>query len=274
MSWRPLHERGHYVYVLRGLGIVFFSVALIGAAACSGTPFRSSAATGPNGQTFTYRFDPPTQQRTDMEKVREIIASRLGALGFADAAVDLDPGRQTLTIRFAATRPPSSDAVKLMTQTAELRFRVVTGTIPYSGAANTCRNGAVITPDGPTLQVILPDKDKVACYLLGPTILTGRNIGNATAAVNTSSEAWQVDVHFKDNDFVTKVARPNVDKQVAIVLDGVVQSAPMIQPGITGQNVTITGNFTSKEAKALAVVLDYGALPWRLEYVSRGSATG
>ena len=57
-------------------------------------------------------------------------------------------------------------------------------------------------------------------------------------------------------------------KEVAIELDGVVQSAPMIQPGITGRDVQITGQFTEDEAKDLALVLRYGALPVQLRFVS------
>jgi preprotein translocase subunit SecD len=140
-----------------------------------------------------------------------------------------------------------------------------TTTVPSAASNGTCKDGASppVTPDLPNQEVVLPDKDKTACYLLGPTIMTGRNIGAATAVVN-SNGAWQVDVTFKNNDFVTKVATPNVGKQVAIVLDGIVQSAPTIQSGITGKNVTITGNFSSKEAHQLALVLRYGSLPVQL----------
>ena len=84
----------------------------------------------------------------------------------------------------------------------------------------------------------------------------------ATASAQyDSGQGWVVDVTFRGNDFVKDVAVPEVGKQVAIVLDGVVQSAPTIQPGITGKTVQITGNFSQGEAKALALVLKYGALP-------------
>src|SRR5262249_11468790 len=111
-----------------------------------------------------------------------------------------------------------------------------TTTVPKSASNGTCNDGASppVTPDFPNKQVVLPDKDKTACYLLGPTILTGRNIGKADAIVGNNGQ-WQVDVTFKTNDFVSKVAQPNVGKQVAIVLDGVVQSAPKIEANITGK---------------------------------------
>jgi preprotein translocase subunit SecD len=53
----------------------------------------------------------------------------------------------------------------------------------------------------------------------------------------------------------------NVKRRLAIVLDGKVQSAPVIQEAITGGEASITGNFTMAEAKDLAVVLRSGALP-------------
>jgi preprotein translocase subunit SecD len=94
--------------------------------------------------------------------------------------------------------------------------------------------------------------------------MTGRNVGTADAIIDPTSAAWIVNVHFKNNDFVTKVAVPYVTKQVAIELDGVVQSAPTINQGITGQDVTISGTFTSKQAHQLALVLRYGSLPIQL----------
>jgi protein-export membrane protein SecD len=56
----------------------------------------------------------------------------------------------------------------------------------------------------------------------------------------------------------------NVGKQVAIVLDGVVKSAPVVNEPITGGQTAISGTFTPDEAKALATVLQTGALPVKL----------
>jgi preprotein translocase subunit SecD len=138
-----------------------------------------------------------------------------------------------------------------------------TTTVPKSDG--TCQDGKLVTKNNPAdKQVVLPDSKNTVCFLLGPTIMTGRNVGSADAIVNTNTGGWEVNVHFKNNDFVQKVAQPYVNKQVAIELDGVVQSAPTINQGITGQDVTISGNFSSKEAHQLALVLRYGSLPVQL----------
>ena len=53
----------------------------------------------------------------------------------------------------------------------------------------------------------------------------------------------------------------NVGKQIAIVLDGMVYSYPMVNGAITGGNSSITGHFTPEEANDLVNVLKSGKLP-------------
>ena len=109
--------------------------------------------------------------------------------------------------------------------------------------------------------VVLPDRKHTACYVLGSAVVTGKSIGSANAQYDSTTSQWVTNVHFKNNDFVTKIAGPYVNKQVAIELDGVVQSAPTIQPGITSRDVQITGQFSQSEAQNLSLVLRYGSLP-------------
>ncbi|MDQ1457349.1 MAG: preprotein translocase subunit SecD [Actinomycetota bacterium] len=175
------------------------------------------------------------------------------------------------TVPIAAVRPvavTTSTGAPAPTTTAKgatttVKGATTTTTVPAADAG-TCRDGKLVTPDVADKEVILPDLNRTACYALGPTILTGRNVGTATAVVDTTTAAWIVNVHFKNDDFVKKVATPYVNKQVAIELDGIVQSAPTINSGITGRDVTISGQFTSKQAHQLALVLRYGSLPLQL----------
>ena len=170
----------------------------------------------------------------------------------------------------AATTAPAATATTIKgttikgTTATTVKGATTPTTTPAAAAPSSCGNGKLVTADTADQAVILPDLQKTACYSLGPTILTGRNVGTATAVVNTTSAAWEVNVHFKNNDFVTKIATPYVNQQVAIELDGVVQSAPKIDAGITGQDITISGTFTSKQAHQLALVLRYGSLPVQL----------
>jgi hypothetical protein len=65
-----------------------------------------------------------------------------------------------------------------------------------------------------------------------------------------------VNVHFANDDFVKDVATREVGRQIAIVLDGVVQSAPVVNAGITGEDVTITGNYDESTARDVAARID------------------
>jgi preprotein translocase subunit SecD len=57
-----------------------------------------------------------------------------------------------------------------------------------------------------------------------------------------------VDLHWGNDDFLKKIAQPLINKEVAIVLDGLVVSTPVINRGITGRDVEITGAISRAEA--------------------------
>jgi len=62
-----------------------------------------------------------------------------------------------------------------------------------------------------------------------------------------------------------KITRENIGRQLAITLDGVVQTAPKINSEIPSGNGVITGNYTVEEAKGTAALLNAGALPIKAE---------
>jgi len=64
----------------------------------------------------------------------------------------------------------------------------------------------------------------------------------------------------------------NIGRPFAIVLDGTIISAPVINSPITGGEGQITGSFTTKEAGHLAASISGGALPARLVMVERRGA--
>ena len=68
-----------------------------------------------------------------------------------------------------------------------------------------------------------------------------------------------------------KATSENVGKRFAVILDGVVITAPVIRTAITGGSGIITGNFTSQEATDLAVLLRAGALPAPLNIIEERS---
>jgi preprotein translocase subunit SecD len=97
----------------------------------------------------------------------------------------------------------------------------------------------------------------------------GRQISKASAGIDTQAgSAWSVSLTFNNEGtsafgaLTTRVTSlPEPTNQVAIVLDGIVQSAPRINEAIPSGTAQITGSFTQVEAQDLANVLKYGALP-------------
>ena len=118
--------------------------------------------------------------------------------------------------------------------------------------------------EDPAAIVALPSLDGTQFFLLGATEATGEIISTATASFNGQ---WIVPVEFTGtgSDEFNALAAANFGQQVAITVDGVVYSAPTIQAAEFDGAATISGQFTEEEAKDLALVLRFGALPVELE---------
>ncbi|QNG39377.1 protein translocase subunit SecD [Geodermatophilaceae bacterium NBWT11] len=106
-------------------------------------------------------------------------------------------------------------------------------------------------------------EDGTAKYLLGPTVVEGTQVSDASAGTAQQTGEWIVNVDFTSSGSSTWAAytAANVGNQVGIVLDGRVVSAPTINSAITGGTTQITGSFDQETATTLANQLAYGALP-------------
>jgi preprotein translocase subunit SecD len=137
---------------------------------------------------------------------------------------------------------------------------------PQAFAALDCsdenaRRGGV--NDKPDQQIIACEADGSAKYQLDVAKVVGTDVDGATAQLDQQlGNEWQVVVDFTGagQDKFTQLTTETIGKQVAIVLDGIVLSAPTIQDRIDS-DAQITGNFTQKTSAELANTLKYGALP-------------
>lgn len=126
--------------------------------------------------------------------------------------------------------------------------------------------------DNPNETLLTCDRDGNEAFVLGPAIILGSEIADATAALPQQEINWQVSLKFKDAG-PKKLAQASREmyqlqaplNQFAIVLDGKVISYPNFQEPIPGGEASITGNFTQVQATDLANVLKYGALPLAFE---------
>jgi preprotein translocase subunit SecD len=121
--------------------------------------------------------------------------------------------------------------------------------------------------------VVLPDEDGLQRYQLGPTTVLGRSVESAKARFDGLN--WAVDLAMTRsgiegfNQLASQCfnAEPTCPTRLlAITLDGIVQSSPEIQtPTFERDQIQISGDFSEGDAKDLALILRYGALPVQLE---------
>lgn len=124
--------------------------------------------------------------------------------------------------------------------------------------------------DDPALPLVTCSTDHKVAYLLGPSIISGDQIQDASASQNPRGIGYVVDLQFKPaaaNTWADFTAA-HIGTQTAFTLDSQVVSAPMIQEAIPGGRTQISGGdppFTAATAKQLANVLKYGSLPLSFE---------
>jgi preprotein translocase subunit SecD len=164
-------------------------------------------------------------------------------------------GSSTGTSAATYTPPPSCPSVYRPSQSNQ-------APVPYPVLAKY-----PTTPpqfDNPRTNVLLTEKGSSVRYLLGPAQASGSVIASATPAF-TSTNQWVINFTLtrQGTPIWDNLANRNYHYLVADDLGGTVISAPVIQAtgAQFGSSGEISGNFTQQSASALAVQLNYGALP-------------
>lgn len=222
-----------------------------------------------------------------------IIRQRVNSLGVAESEVTAQGSGTNRQIVISVPGDSGRRVVDLVGQTAELRFRQVlaesaslggsgsdsatpvagiTADINAKFAALDCSqlaNQQGTGADSPAETIVACSRTGSSKYILAPAEVLGQQVSKAAAGIDQQGSAgWFVSLTFNGEGTsafgaltsrVTSLASPL--NQVAIVLDGLVVSAPSINEAIPSGNAQITGSFTQVEAEDLANVLKYGALP-------------
>ena len=180
---------------------------------------------------------------------------------------DASGGETISTAPIAAMRPAQEASTTVAPTSAAPSTTVAPTTTAAGGSTTTTTLPSIVDTCSQLIatrdenvesaSVWLPVKDDnnngrpdEGCLYLGPSLMTGRDVKSASKRYSPEGGGpWVVDIDFKNDDFVNLVATPNVGNQVGIELDGVVQSYPTINQGITGRTVQITGGFSEGEAK-------------------------
>ncbi len=105
------------------------------------------------------------------------------------------------------------------------------------------------------------------------TQLTGKNLKRAQVEFDPSTGEPQVTLQFDDDGkkLFAEITKRNIEKPVAIFLDGQPISMPTVKSEITGGSAVITGNFSLPASKLLAQRLQAGALPVPIKLIAQQS---
>jgi len=189
-----------------------------------------------------------------LEKIR----NRVDAFGVSEPSISRE-GAQRIAIQLPGLTD-TKRAIDLIGKTAQLEFKLVHSQAPSPTA--TPPPGMQLLPmkkkDPRTGQLV----DAGAFFVDRRPAVTGDMLTEAHAEPDPNGQ-YEVRMRLdrRGTKLFEKVTRENVGRNLAIVLDETIFSAPTIKVPIPDGVAVITGSFTPEEARDLAVVLREGALP-------------
>ncbi|MBI4886607.1 MAG: protein translocase subunit SecD [Acidobacteria bacterium] len=232
-----------------------------------------SRSPGAGRYTYTMRPNIANQLREEaVTQALETIERRVNELGVAEPIV----ARQGAINQILVQLPGVTDvqrAKEIIRSTALLELKIVEmGPFPTEEAARQAYNNSV-PPD----LMIVPGSDAAVSGGGTPTTvyyvvrrvppITGRDLRTARPSIDQNNLP-AVSFSLSGDGAVRfgQLTEQNINRQLAIVLDSRVVSAPVIQSRITDQG-QITGSFTTQEAQDLSLVLRSGALPAPMDFL-------
>ena len=191
--------------------------------------------------------DPSSSQ---LEVIRSIMETRVNTTGVSEPIVETVGTREVLIQVPGASN--KEEIEKLVGKAGKLTFVLLP---PADYGTNTTPGTKTPPVQGQPIDPALPAQ------------FTGADLdGKVIQAVADTANPpyWKISFGFagsKATEFETW-STAHISDFFAVVLDGTVQSAPYIKSTITGGSGEISGTFTQTDAKYLATILQYGALPF------------
>jgi preprotein translocase subunit SecD len=230
------------------------------------------------GGTHTFRMKPNIAVQRRSEAVTQAIQTidrRVNELGVSEPVVAPSGTAQD---RILVQLPGVTDiarAKNIIGSRTLLEIKLVEAGPASDEATLLAPYGGKLPPDMQVLKGAGVDRTDTGTYYYlvnRVAAITGRDLRNARTMVD---EIGQPGVLFTlNNEGVSKFTRvtgDNVGRQLAIVLDDFVRSAPSIRERISRADANITGSFSQQEAADLALVLRSGALPASLTYLAEST---
>jgi preprotein translocase subunit SecD len=231
--------------------------------------FERSAGTN-GAYTFTMRPNIQVNLRDEaVVQARQTIERRVNELGVTEPSIAQQgsSGDQILVQLPGVT--DVNRAKEIIRSTGLLELKIVEQG-PSPTRETLMVNGQV--PAGmeivPGVSAGIPGDTSTVYYLVKKAAaVTGTDLTNARSSIDDNNQpAVAFTLNNEGGRKFGKVTSENVGRQLAIILDGRVQSAPTIETRINSDG-RITGSFTSDEVANLALILRSGALSASLTYL-------
>jgi len=205
------------------------------------------------------RLPEGTSPSDAMERALEVIRNRVDQFGVAEPLIARQ-GDRWIVVELPGVKDPER-AIELIGKTALLEFKLVNDGIRISEVLDS--EGKVDPNKIPTGYEVLPGRREALFLLKEEPEITGAALTNAKVKIGGQYNMPYVAVDFNKEGAkeFARITEVNIERNLAIVLDERVQSAPVIKSKIPDGHAIIEGNFTMEEAKNLAIVLRAGALP-------------
>src|SRR5436309_458444 len=193
---------------------------------------------------------------------------RVNQLGVADPVITEHGSRGDQILVQLPGVTDVEQAKRVIKTTAQLSLKIVEDSAPSRDALLQAHGGKV--PDNMEVVEGAGETAGQPVYYLvrKEAAITGRDLKNARAGVDSQTNGPEIQFTLNPQGaekFKRETGR-SIGRRLAIILDGRVESAPVIQSQIA-DNGRITGRYTAQEADELAKVLRAGALPATLKYL-------
>ncbi|NIM03280.1 protein translocase subunit SecD [bacterium] len=205
------------------------------------------------------RLPEGTSPSDAMERALEVIRNRVDQFGVAEPLITRQ-GDRWVVVELPGVKDPER-AIELIGKTALLEFKLVNDGVRISEILDS--EGKVDPGKVPAGYEVLPGREETLFLLKEESEITGAALTNAKVKIGGQYNMPYVAVDFNKEGAreFARITEVNIERNLAIVLDGRVQSAPVIKSKIPDGHAIIEGNFTMEKAKDLALVLRAGALP-------------
>lgn len=239
----------------------------------------SPAAGDPSGYTLTLRGAAIAQiQETTMTQSLETIERRINALGLTEPTIQPRGGQNSneILVQLPGEGDPSR-AQGVISEGGQLELRLVEDPVTYTSETDALSKHGGVLPPGTELIPGRPERTASGStpngegwYILSRSaVVTGRDLRSATENRNSNNPGqWVVDFTLSGDASrrFGPFTQQNLGRQMAIVLDHRVYSAPVINGRIDDSGM-IEGNFSQESSHDLALVLRAGALPASIKYL-------